>query len=72
MPEPDFVLSPKDGEPSRVTVVPRAKPWLVRFGTYDLYVVIAPGSTTEPPVGPERTKKKEKKKEDPVRPELRL
>jgi hypothetical protein len=45
--EPDFVLSPKDGEASRVTVIPRATPWLIRIAQHDLYVVIA-GDAEEP------------------------
>lgn len=51
MDQPEFVLSPETGEPSRVTLFPRIKPWHIRIGDFDLYVVVGEGEVEDP--GPE-------------------
>lgn len=56
MTDPDFTLTPKAGEETRVTLIGQETPWWIKIAGYDLYVVVKCDETPvelEPVVGEE-------------------
>lgn len=51
--KPDFSFTPKPGEPVKVTLAARERPWHLRLGELDLFITVGSGEGEEPPVGPE-------------------